>query len=57
MNFFKNLSKELEKSIQKKNSYKVGGEEVASNKYCQPIKIESENWKLFNFAIRLLVQI
>ena len=49
--FFKNLSKELEKIYPEENSYKVGGEEVASNKYCQPIKIESENWKLFNFAI------
>ena len=49
--FFENLSKELEKIYPEENSYKVGGEEVASNKYCQPIKIESENWKLFNFAI------
>ena len=49
--FFKNLSKELKKTYLEENSYKVGGEDVASNKYCQPIKIESENWKLFNFAI------
>ena len=49
--FFKNLSKELKKTYPEENSYKVGGEDVASNKYCQPIKIESENWKLFNFAI------
>ena len=49
--FFKNLSKELKELYPEENSYKVGGEDVVLNKYCQPIKIESENWKLFNFAI------
>lgn len=51
--FFKKLTEELKK-VYNENFYKIGGEKIASNKYCQPIKIESTNWKLFNFAIEFM---
>ncbi len=47
--FFEKLSERLKK-VYNENCYKIGGEKIASNKYCQPIKIESTNWDLFNFA-------
>lgn len=51
--FFEKLSERLKK-VYNENCYKIGGEKIASNKYCQPIKIESTNWKLFNFAIEFM---
>ena len=51
--FFEKLTEELKK-VYNENFYKIGGEKIASNKYCQPIKIESTNWKLFNFAIEFM---
>ena len=51
--FFEKLSERLKK-VYNENCYKIGGEKIASNKYCQPIKIESTNWDLFNFAIEFM---
>ena len=51
--FFEKLSEKLKK-VYNENCYKIGGEKIASNKYCQPIKIESTNWELFNFAIEFI---
>ena len=51
--FFEKLSEKLKK-VYNENCYKIGGEKIASNKYCQPIKIESTNWDLFNFAIEFM---
>ena len=51
--FFEKISKKL-KEVYSENCYKIGGEKIASNKYCQPIKIESTNWDLFNFAIEFM---
>ena len=51
--FFEKISEKL-KEVYSENCYKIGGEKIASNKYCQPIKIESTNWDLFNFAIEFM---
>ena len=51
--FFEKLSERLKK-VYNENCYKIGGEKIASNKYCQPIKIERTNWDLFNFAIEFM---
>ena len=51
--FFEKLSERLKK-VYNENCYKIGGEKIASNKYFQPIKIESTNWDLFNFAIEFM---
>ena len=51
--FFEKISEKLTE-VYSENCYKIGGEKIASNKYCQPIKIESTNWDLFNFAIEFM---